>query len=587
MSKKLLISNVAAIVLCLVFSVFQITFSSDIALVALPLSLVFTVAQGLLIFLGLFRKKRWQFYSAVRKMYEYAPFVTLLSFVFRRAGAEGTEHWYDVVCVLLWVLLTVASMVSLFFLNPKRVFVQNADFDSLKEVVETRKAPVAEKVLFEIFGWIDAFIQAAFIVALINTFIFQLYEIPSESMVPQFLIKDRVVVGKFTSGPKFPLSDVGIPQLRTYKRGDIVVFRNPHYNSGRQDEVKSFLSQLVYTVTFTLVNLNVEPDGTYKADPLVKRVTGLPGEQLMMQDGILYARTADSDKFEPVSEEWVAWNLNQLDSDTKSKVEYIPLEQKQYETMIEVEKLRNAFDYEEAASECLELADAFVRMRNIMQPELALKAGEAVPELLGKNDFEVLPLLNKAESYTSKFLTVKGGAEWFKLFVSDWTNDYKTLKNNGTGYVNCNLYDESCYRLNIMIKRCFARIVVRSMEFYFDGNAALRTQDPLRKAYFEEANKLYLYCNLMNGRNMPVFPANDAQGNPQYIPENNYFMMGDNRFNSLDMRHSYEETVINLTECDPRSVRYTSYVEPQYVSGSRILGCPSIRFWPLDRLGIL
>ena len=47
------------------------------------------------------------------------------------------------------------------------------------------------------------------------------------------------------------------------------------------------------------VNLNKDENGEMKADPLVKRITGLPGEQLVMQDGVLYVRTKDSDEFIP------------------------------------------------------------------------------------------------------------------------------------------------------------------------------------------------------------------------------------------------------------------------------------------------
>ena len=63
---------------------------------------------------------------------------------------------------------------------------------------------------------------------------------------------------------------------------------------------------------------------------------------------------------------------------------------------------------------------------------------------------------------------------------------------------------------------------------------------------------------LLDSRNMPVFPANDSNGNPQYIPDNCYFMMGDNRFNSLDLRHSTARKEKALASSDPLSVSYYS-----------------------------
>ena len=103
---------------------------------------------------------------------------------------------------------------------------------------------------------------------------------------------------------------------------------------------------------------------------------------------------------------------------------------------------------------------------------------------------------------------------------------------------------------------------------------------------YEEAEMLNWYIQtLLDARNMPVFPANDSSDNPQYIPANCYFMMGDNRFNSLDLRHSYEQKETALTKYDPHSVTYYSMMAPQYINKKYIVGKPVFRFWPLGRLG--
>jgi signal peptidase I len=110
-------------------------------------------------------------------------------------------------------------------------------------------------------------------------------------MVKTFLVKDRVVVSKIDCGPKFPLTEVGLPTIQKYKKGQTVVLRNPHYRIDRKSEVKSVVSQIIYMLTFMQVNLNTDENGQPKADPLVKRIVAEPGEQIVMQDGVLYYRT--------------------------------------------------------------------------------------------------------------------------------------------------------------------------------------------------------------------------------------------------------------------------------------------------------
>ena len=44
-------------------------------------------------------------------------------------------------------------------------------------------------MFFEIVDWIDAFFWSIFTVLIFQIFLMQLYEIPSESMVPTFLLR--------------------------------------------------------------------------------------------------------------------------------------------------------------------------------------------------------------------------------------------------------------------------------------------------------------------------------------------------------------------------------------------------------------
>ena len=549
------------------FTLLLINFSLDISLLAFPLALIFSGSLVYLSFFKIFKKTDGSKAMAVLKLTQYLPYFLLLCFILRRAGKNGTSSFYDFITVLLWIIVFVTSLILSNLMGEKKIKKLSEGW-SVKP--EFKKPQGAARIAFEIVDWIDALIWAIFTVMLFQIFVFQLYEIPSESMVPTFLIKDRVIVSKFDCGPKFPLTNIGLPDFRRYKRGQTIVLRNPHYSLERKSEVKTVVSQLVYMLTFMTVNLNTDENGELKADPLVKRICGEPGEQLVMQDGQLYARTKNHD-FQPVSldNKFACWNLNALPSNVKNKVQLFPLDAKEYEELVDFEEYRRNYDLKVAEFRAYEL----VRSLNSLSQAASLteEAFEA-PSL-----FE-FHLFSKAGQITSDILTKKGGTKWFGDFMTSWISN----KNNKR-----DLYSEANYRLNVMAKITFGNIVLRSAILIKNkaGEDEWKNDAELNQ-YYELAQKLNWYIQShLDQRNMPLFPANDAQGNPQYIPNNCYFMMGDNRFNSLDLRHSYEQTQKALSADDQLSIEYYSNMEPQYVNKRYIIGKPVYRFWPATRRG--
>ena len=550
-----------------IFTLLNLSFHADISLLAFPLSMIYlAVTCWFLLKKLVFDTDGTYLYAAI-KLNEYLPYFLFITFIIRRAGKTGTPFIVDVLAVISWFVIFVLAFFNSRVLYPEKNI---KIVQGWKIIPVERKFKGFAKVVYEFVDWIDAFFWSIFTVLIFQIFLMQLYEIPSESMVPTFLIKDRVFVSKIDCGPKFPLTEVGLPDFRKYKRGDTIVLRNPHYSMDRKSEVKTVTSQLIYMFSLMTINLNKDTDGELKADPLVKRITGLPGEQLVMQDGTLYRRTASSDVFEPVQldSKYAVWNLNSVNPKLKSNIQHFPFNTEKYQQMLDYEEARRNYDLASAEFQAKELARQFYNLRVVNKD-----AGKfTAPEL-----YEGILFRNRMEIFKNMYLQ-EGGAEWFEKFMTSWIPSKNDLRD---------YYSESNYRLNVMAKIIFGKMMVEYAKYYSDGfNQSQWDSQKVIKGLMDEIELHYWYVqNLLDSRNMPVFPANDAAGNPQYIPENCYFMMGDNRFNSLDLRHSYDYKETALAKTDPLSISYYSVMSPQYINKKYIIGKPVFRFWPLGRLG--
>ena len=573
-----------AVTLCsgLLFTLLQISFHLDISILSFFISAAISFFMVRICYFKFFKNQEEKSFVPCQKLLQYSPYVYLISFIVRRAGKSATPYWYDLVTVLLWTCVLIVRYFVLYYMNDKRAGQLNPAWKKEKKGSSLIVKPAGKKrVLFEIVDWIDALVQSVFMVLIFQIFVLQLYVIPSESMVPAFLVKDRVVVLKTPSGPKMPLCDVGLPCVKKYKRGDVVVFRNPHYRMDRKSEVRTVVSQLIYMLSFSTINLNVDERGEVKADPLVKRITGLPGEQLVMVDGVLYSRTAKSDEFKKVDldEKFARSNLNVLPADIKRGVETIPLSQENYDRMLYIEEERNKLDIDSVAFECASIVSEIRRLNSLY----LLKNENADFDSSSISLYEESLFMNSDEIARGIY-TSKKGLLWFSDFMTSWIKDKKVSLVD----MSNDLYAQSNYRLNLMVKLTFGRLLLQKVLMLSNGkNLSDSVEDIKIQNLLKTAGLLDFYLRCLDARAMPVFPACSEDGNPVYIPENCYFMMGDNRFNSLDMRHSYAYKELALTKYDPYSVSYMSNMAPQYVNKKYILGTTFYRFWPLHRRGII
>ncbi len=75
--------------------------------------------------------------------------------------------------------------------------------------------------------WLNAAVFAVVAAFLINTFLFQNYNVPTGSMERTILPGDFLVVSKLTYGPRLPIIGYRLPGFSEVKQNDIVVFIQP------------------------------------------------------------------------------------------------------------------------------------------------------------------------------------------------------------------------------------------------------------------------------------------------------------------------------------------------------------------------
>ncbi len=99
-----------------------------------------------------------------------------------------------------------------------------------------------------------SFFPVLLIVLLLRSFLVEPFRIPSGSMMPTLLVGDFILVNKFAYGLRWPVLNTKFLEIGEPQRGDVVVFRFPD-----------------------------DPSTDY-----IKRVVGVPGDQIYYRNKILY-----------------------------------------------------------------------------------------------------------------------------------------------------------------------------------------------------------------------------------------------------------------------------------------------------------
>jgi len=443
--------------------------------------------------------------------------------------------------------------------------------------------------------WIDALAWAAIAVLLVNIFVFQLYVVPSESMVPAFLVGDRPFTLKLATGPRIPLTEWRLPFLRLPQRGDVVTIANPRYPENHGVDLRKYVSQLVYMITFTTVNLNATlPDGSPKADPLVKRVTGVPGDRLMMVDDQLYVRRVGDADWRKVKEPWANVDLWKEPDAFKKKIQVLPIDEQTRAFLTSMDEERQAVDPAAVSkSIAADLGSIDASLARIGPATLASFEGrqlkKAPPNVLVTRDDAIAQVAKGVNPWSA----AGSGVDAFSLALAVAKDPasrsafmaYAKGAIAAAAVPSDDLYDRAARALSLEIKenvvartaRVLALLAVSAPIDAFGSDQTLAGLD-------DQARKLDWYLrSLWDARNFPAFPSKTG-----YLGPTQYFAMGDNRYNSLDFR--YREGIQKpraLDPADPLPVMYPSMLDPFPLERQFIEGTALFRLWPFSRFGAI
>lgn len=566
------------------------------------------LAAGCLAFLkAIYRDGKKSLHPSFKKFLGYGLVVHYAAAALPRVdwASSGVIGQARVTYMFVLAMLCLALGVVLFVMMGRPAAYAALGLISDEEVTDKalRKEKASENrkkgFLHGTFEWVDALGFAAILVILIQTFVFQLYEIPSESMVPAFLIKDRPFTSKIDAGPRVPLTDWRLPWLRFPKRGDIITMANPRYPENQSVNLKKYLAQFVSMITFTAVNIDKYlPDGSIKSDPLVKRVVGVPGEKLMMVDDVLYSKRSGDQAFAPVEADktWARVDLWKESSELASQIQQTPIDEKH-------RAILDAWDRRKREADPAALASSIARSAAAIAAKASASRSPEFLKALAKDKPDVYKIvagdidaLAKADAAVGNPIAA-AGTRAGDIAIALTAGSSPKLRAALAAYAACpsasapsaNAYERSGRIVNLLVKDNILGRVAREAELVASGSGldALAKDATLQKLMREGTELDYYingpYAGLYDQRNFPEFPGGEG-----YLGKDQYFAMGDNRYNSMDFRYKTGDYGSrSFDPADPASVQYYSNIEPFALDLKYIEGYALFRVWPPSRVGAI
>ncbi|EJO5347423.1 signal peptidase I [Clostridium botulinum] len=125
-----------------------------------------------------------------------------------------------------------------------------------------------KKVLKEIRGWTFSILAAIFIAGIVNSKVFAKVRVQQNSMENTLFTNEQLIVDKLSYNFSQP------------KRGDIIIFR--------ENKEKGTIAEDTLEMVDNIISIFNNEDSKKIDDRLVKRVIGVPGDEVDIRDGYLY-----------------------------------------------------------------------------------------------------------------------------------------------------------------------------------------------------------------------------------------------------------------------------------------------------------
>jgi signal peptidase I len=230
-----------------------------------------------------------------------------------------TNKWFKFAVVAIIYILWVIWLKNFWWLAGLLVIFDIYITEKVHWAFWKKKNPPEGKQT-KLVEWIDAIIFAVIAASFIRMFFIEAYTIPTSSMEKSLLVGDYLFVSKTAYGPKLPNTPISFPFVhntlpmttkksyvewikRPYKRiagfgkiknDDVVVFHFPEgdtvafkvQNQSYHQLVRQYGRDRLWSDEMNFGKIIARP--VDKRENYIKRCVGIPGDEIRIQDGVLY-----------------------------------------------------------------------------------------------------------------------------------------------------------------------------------------------------------------------------------------------------------------------------------------------------------